>query len=315
MNNFCCRGCDDSNGNYTYWRFASSNQGDNIAKTPNESGIKRCWAAVVTSDKRLDEESPTFYLIFANKWYNICESECSCKRFDYHKPGLNVNSWIFNSSTIPNIQQDNSVLNKIAISGFIDGTISTIAVFQDQTDNINKLLQSNEEYCFEFIIENNIVGDDYYVLSFGDGAGVTDLIIDSNFISGFAKGVIKAVTGGGIDASTLKISYFNPTNGNSPSPFLKITDFRLSTRQCCDLSLIKIEGENVTSIQSNENLNIQLRNSEDTDISSKQSNQVSGEDLKINFQDETINIILDGELKETVEIPIYKNEDINISWQ
>jgi len=67
----CCE-TNNSNGNFTYVRYATDDNGTNFSKNRYSVGLERCFQAVFVSDIELDVNDSLFINYFQGIWYDIC---------------------------------------------------------------------------------------------------------------------------------------------------------------------------------------------------------------------------------------------------
>lgn len=226
----CCNCEQNGSGNFTYIRFATNINGDNISEFINSGGLKRCFQSVITSEVELDVNSSTFPNNFSGKWFNICskENDCCCKKFNYHVPESpkRTNSWEFDGvNTV--FRYVDFYLNSIQIINKISGDKMEIPEFRD---NLGILLKNNKKYYLEFNYDfRNLPKDGQIYISFGDGANATVITINTN-IQGTWQGLINT-NSSAFPSSSMVVKY----NNISDLPLDKriwISNFRLGTENC-----------------------------------------------------------------------------------
>jgi len=224
-NSDCGCGECEKQGNFTYIRWATDDQGSDFSSSRTASAIVRCWQAIITSPIALDETAPSFAGLFFNKWFNVCESEeeceCGCSWGIYKTPGghpMPKNGWRYVGSTVPTTLLDNLYQNFILLQHVEAATFST----GDMIGNIQlpsfdgALISGGQTFTVQFdLIENDLYGnasfDEFIEVSFGDGGLATKFIIDNTTAPNPYQVVMTATDGFTFTADKLVIAFRKPT--------------------------------------------------------------------------------------------------------
>ena len=227
----CCQECNESNGNFTYVRFASDQYGSNISLSKNSGGIERCYQAIITSSIKLEETHPSFADYFTGKWFNVCNGEsssesCCCVKFGFQKPSPKYNVWNFSEEQIQ-YQNDNSYVNAILFDNMLNGQIFIIKPIVDNNGNN---IQNNKNYYIKFHYDfSNLEPEDSVQISLGDGESASVLSFDRSSGIGVYEGVMFASSGDNYPNDNLLFAV-NTTNDLSANGL--IYNFEFGSDKC-----------------------------------------------------------------------------------
>jgi hypothetical protein len=236
----CCGECGKKkNGNFTYVRFASDENGTDLSKyihkdnDGNTDTVERCFQSIFVSPIELDEDSPLFPGYFT-EWIDICDDcGCDCEWFDYKTLDNGDNGWGWGGKTGSELTTFNTTTyNNEAISNVSkNGDVFTIPFF---TDENNQPLESSENYCFQFTFNPSVFlsSSSSVSISFGDGVGATVVTFTPTTVPTTIKTTITAVTGT-ISAHTMIIRCNHPSSPGTQTVPFDITNFRLAPEECC----------------------------------------------------------------------------------
>lgn len=229
--NGCCQECNESNGNFTYIRFASDQYGSNISLLRNSGGIERCYQAIITSSIRLEETHPSFADYFTGKWFNVCNGEsssdsCCCVKFGFQKPSPKYNVWNFSEEEIQ-YQNNNSYVNAIVFDNMLNGHIFIVKPIVDNNGNN---IQNNKNYYVKFHYDfSNLESEDSVQISLGDGESASILSFDRSSGIGVYEGIMFASSGVNYPNDNLLFSV-NTTNDLSANGL--IYNFEFGSDKC-----------------------------------------------------------------------------------
>lgn len=227
----CCQECNESNGSFTYIRFASDQYGSNISLLKNSGGIERCYQAIITSSIRLEETHPSFADYFTGKWFNVCNGEspsdsCCCVKFGFQKPSPQYNVWNFSEEGIQ-YQNNNSYVNAIIFDNMLNGQIFIVKPIVDNNGNN---IQNNKNYYVKFHYDfSNLEPEDSVQISLGDGESASILSFDRSSGIGVYEGIMFASSGDNYPNDNLLFAV-NTTNDLSANGL--IYNFEFGSDKC-----------------------------------------------------------------------------------